>query len=239
MSSPAEFNFAEGQLLLIDKPLHWTSADVVRKIKNTSGMKTGHAGTLDPLATGLLILGLGKATRLLTDIQGQVKVYTGIIRLGSTTPSFDLETQPENFAPTQGITEENIEAAMQKLTGTISQTPPVYSAIKVSGKRSYDLARAGKQVELKPRTLVVDEFALVKKDDDDVHFSVTCSKGTYIRALADDLGRILGCGAHLAALRREAIGNYSVQDAWSMKDLLAALQRQKATVQTLPEESNT
>ncbi|WP_367915590.1 tRNA pseudouridine(55) synthase TruB [Leadbetterella sp. DM7] len=208
--------FQAGEVLLIDKPYTWTSFDVVNKIRyafKPHKIKVGHAGTLDPLATGLLVICVGKKTKEIDLYQAQIKEYTGKIRVGSTTPSFDLETQPDAEYPTGHITPEMIEAARRSFLGTIHQVPPVYSAIKVDGKRAYESARQGKDLELKSREVQIEAFDLDLSAFPEIGFRVVCSKGTYIRSLARDLGTALNSGAHLTALRRERIGDFRVSEA--------------------------
>jgi len=212
--------FQDGQVLLIDKPYTWTSFDVVNKIRyafKPHKIKVGHAGTLDPLATGLLVVCVGKKTKEIDNYQAQVKEYTGTILLGSTTPSFDLETEPDAEYPTGHITPERIEEARKSFLGTISQVPPVYSAIKVDGKRAYESARKGQDVELKSREVQIEAFDLDISAFPEVRFRVVCSKGTYIRSLARDLGVALDSGAHLTALRREGIGSFRVSEALTVE----------------------
>lgn len=208
--------FQAGEVLLIDKPYTWTSFDVVNKIRyafKPHKIKVGHAGTLDPLATGLLVVCVGKKTREIDLYQAQIKEYTGTILVGRTTPSFDLETEPDAEYPTGHITPEMIEEARRTFLGTIHQVPPVYSAIKVDGKRAYESARKGKEVELKSREVQIKAFELDVSAFPEVGFRVVCSKGTYIRSLARDLGIALNSGAHLTALRRERIGEFHVSGA--------------------------
>ncbi|MFD2998848.1 tRNA pseudouridine(55) synthase TruB [Pontibacter toksunensis] len=215
-----EYDFAAGEILLINKPLDWTSFDVVKKVRNAIRVKkVGHAGTLDPLATGLLILCTGKYTKHIDVIQGQEKEYTGTICLGQTTPSYDRETEVTETRDISHLSEEEIKAAAAKFVGTIEQVPPIYSAVQVDGKRAYDLARKGKSAELKPRTITIKAFDITAKESAEVHFRVVCSKGTYIRSLAHDLGQKLGCGAHLASLVRTRIGDYSLADALTIEDI--------------------
>ncbi len=215
----------EGVVLLVDKPLTWTSFDVVRKVKNALRIKKiGHAGTLDPLATGLLILCTGRKTKEIDLIQAQEKEYTGTFRLGETTPSFDLETAVDLVRPFAHLTPAEIEAATQPFLGTIEQTPPLFSAVKIDGKRAYELARAGATAEIKTKTVEIKVFELTRIALPEVDFRVVCSKGTYIRSLARDLGTALGCGAHLTRLRRTRIGAYRVEDAFSMEALEALRQ---------------
>ncbi|MFM2362128.1 MAG: tRNA pseudouridine(55) synthase TruB [Bacteroidota bacterium] len=213
------FNFAEGAVLLINKPLQWTSFDVIRKLRSLIKIKKiGHAGTLDPLASGLLIVCTGKFTKRINEYMAQQKEYTGIITLGATTPTYDLESAPENFKPTDAITATNIKATTALFTGTIQQVPPAHSAIKKDGKRVYELARKGIEVQLDARTITINEFEITHIAMPHVSFRVVCSTGTYIRSLANDFGAALGCGAHLSKLCRTRIGNFSVADAYSMAD---------------------
>jgi len=228
-----ESDFKEGQVLLIDKPLEWTSFDVVNKIRyairKTFGIrkiKVGHAGTLDPLATGLLIICTGKATKQINEFMGQPKEYTGTIQLGSTTPSYDLETEPDHTFPTEHITPELVEEVIRKqFTGDIMQTPPVFSAIKKEGQKAYELARQGIQMKMEKRPVQITSFETELKEDV-IHFRVECSKGTYIRSLAHDLGQALQSGGHLSALRRTSIGTYSVEDALDPLQFAAQLNQE-------------
>jgi tRNA pseudouridine55 synthase len=206
--------YEEGRVLLIDKPLRWTSFDVVRKIRNLIRVKkVGHAGTLDPLATGLLIVCTGKFTKRINEFMSQEKEYTGSFTLGATTPTYDLEAEPGDFHSIENITEEMIHAATRQFTGDILQTPPAHSAIKQDGKRVYELARQGKEVKLDPRPVTIREFEITAIDMPLVFFRVTCSTGTYIRSLANDFGRALGCGAYLSSLCRTRIGSFELKDA--------------------------
>ena len=218
-------DFLTGQVLLIDKPLHLTSFDVVNKIRwnikrifNIKKIKVGHAGTLDPLATGLLIICTGKMTKQIDTFQGQEKEYTGTFVLGSTTPSFDLETEINETFPTEHITEKDIHQATKQFIGDIEQFPPIYSAIKKEGKRLYEFARAGEEVVIKSRTVTVSAFEITKINGNNLDFRVVCSKGTYIRSLANDFGKALQSGAHLAALRRTKIGDFDVINAITLED---------------------
>ncbi len=205
------------QVLLIDKPLTWTSFDVVNKIRYAGKFKkVGHAGTLDPLATGLLILCTGKKTKEIDIYQGQKKEYTGKIILGKSTPSFDLETEVDKEFPIDHINSEMIETARKSFIGLIQQTPPVFSAIKVNGKRAYTAARAGVEIELKSREIEILEFDINTKNFPEIGFRVVCSKGTYIRSLARDFGLALNSGAYLSSLRRTKIGDFSVENAYSV-----------------------
>lgn len=213
-------DFQAGQVLLIDKPLHWTSFQVVNKLRweirhafNIKKIKVGHAGTLDPLATGLLIICTGKMTKQINTFQGQDKEYTGTIVLGSTTPSYDLETEIDATFPTAHLTETAIHEATKQFIGDIDQFPPVFSAIKKEGKRLYEFARAGESVEISSRRIQISAFEITKIDGLNIEFRVVCSKGTYIRSLAHDFGKALNSGAHLSVLRRTKIGNFHVDNA--------------------------
>ncbi|MDB5234927.1 MAG: pseudouridine synthase [Hymenobacter sp.] len=220
--SLADFDFETGEVLLLDKPLTWTSFDVVRKVKNALRIKKiGHAGTLDPLATGLLILCTGRKTKEIDLIQAQEKEYTGTFRLGETTPSFDLETAVDMARPYAHLTEAQITAATLPFIGQIQQTPPLFSAVKIDGKRAYEIARQGLEAEIKSKTVEIKSFELTRIALPEVDFRVVCSKGTYIRSLARDLGLALGCGAHLTRLMRSRIGEYRVEDAYSLEAIQA------------------
>ena len=217
-------NFQAGQVLLIDKPLEWTSFDVVKKVRNSIRIKkVGHAGTLDPLATGLLIICTGKKTKSIESFMGQEKEYTGEFTLGQTTPTFDLESEPTEAVPVDHLTKEILNKAKAQFTGEISQVPPMHSAVKVGGKRVYELARKGEEVKLKSRQVIISEFEITRLDLPKVEFRVKCSKGTYIRSLANDFGKALGVGAHLSGLRRTKIGDFSVDDAHQLDELVAYL----------------
>ena len=212
--------FLEGKTILVDKPYGWTSFDVVNKIRwhlkrklNVKKIKVGHAGTLDPLATGLLIVCTGKHTKMIESIMPGLKTYTGTFLIGKSTPSYDLETDFNELFPTEHITEELLESAREKLTGKINQTPPIFSAKQIDGKRAYDFARAGKDVQLNPVVVEIHEFSIDIKSFPEVHFKITCSKGTYIRSMAHDFGILLNSGATLIALRRTNSGEYSVENA--------------------------
>lgn len=220
--SLADFDFETGEVLLLDKPLTWTSFDVVRKVKNTLNIrKIGHAGTLDPLATGLLILCTGRKTKDIDQIQAQEKEYVGTFRLGETTPSFDLETAVDMARPYAHLTAEQVMAAVQPFLGTIQQTPPLYSAVKIDGQRAYEIARKGLDAEIKSKTVEIKTFEITRIALPEVDFRVVCSKGTYIRSLARDLGVALGCGAHLTRLVRTRIGEFRVADAFSLEAIQA------------------
>jgi tRNA pseudouridine55 synthase len=216
--------FEEGKVILIDKPLHWTSFDAVRKIRNSIKIKkVGHAGTLDPLATGLLIICTGKFTKKINEYMAQEKEYTGTFTLGATTPTYDRESTAENFKPFEHITEQEIKAATQNFIGEIQQFPPIYSAIKKDGVALYELARRGEEVELKARTITITEFEITKVVLPIVEFRVLCGTGTYIRSLAHDIGAALGCGGYLSELRRTKIGEYKVDDALGMGGFLESI----------------
>ncbi len=227
INAELQLQYSEGKTLLIDKPLEWTSFDIVKKIRGTLKIKkVGHAGTLDPLASGLLIVCTGKHTKKIESYQGQEKEYTGIIQLGKTTPSFDLETEFNSEASTSLINLVEIEnAILDNFTGEISQVPPKFSALKVGGERLYKKARKNEEVIIKPRLVNVTEFSVLKYENPDVHFRIRCSKGTYIRSLANDLGQCLGCGGYLKALRRTKIGDFSVEEA---KDIHSFVQELKS-----------
>ena len=216
-------DFKNGQVLLIDKPLEWTSFQVVNKLRGTikkqfnlRKIKVGHAGTLDPLATGLLIICTGKFTKRIDEFQAQIKEYTGTFTIGSTTPSYDLETEINEHFITEHLTDELIKNTTKLFIGEIEQKPPIFSAIKKDGKRLYELARAGETTEIKSRKVTISKFDIIKIDLPKIEFKVVCSKGTYIRSLANDFGKALHSGAHLSSLRRTKIGNYSVKDAHSI-----------------------
>jgi tRNA pseudouridine55 synthase len=218
----ADYDFEAGEVLLLDKPLTWTSFDVVRKVKGALRIKKiGHAGTLDPLATGLLILCTGKKTKEIDQIQAQEKEYAGTFRLGETTPSFDLETAVDMARPFAHLTDEQIRAATGQFTGLIQQTPPIFSAVKVDGKRAYELARNGQEAEIKPKSVEIKTFEITRIELPEIDFRVVCSKGTYIRSIARDLGVALGCGAHLTRLVRTRIGEHRVEDAFSLEAIEA------------------
>ncbi|MFN0188893.1 MAG: tRNA pseudouridine(55) synthase TruB [Bacteroidia bacterium] len=230
----------EGEVLLINKPLTWTSFDVVNKVRWLSkAKKVGHAGTLDPLATGLLILCSGKKTKTIELIQSDEKEYTGTFYLGATTPSFDLETEIDQQFDISHLTEEAIRNTFKKFTGDIQQIPPMHSAIKQGGKRAYVSARKGETLELPPRSLSIPEFELTGCELPLIHFRVVCSKGTYIRAFARDIGQDLGVGAYLHALCRTRIGNYFLKDAYSIEDVISHYQMKKEKLkESKKEDSN-
>ncbi|MEM1405225.1 MAG: tRNA pseudouridine(55) synthase TruB [Bacteroidota bacterium] len=210
-----------GKVWFVDKPLQWTSFDVVKKMRGHFKVKKiGHAGTLDPLATGLLILCSGKKTKEIEHYQGLEKEYTGIFRIGQTTPSFDLETEVDSETDYSNISYKEVSTATTKLTGTIAQIPPIYSAVKIDGKRAYKSARAGEEVKLKSRMVHIQLFETPCINLPDVHFRIVCSKGTYIRSIARDFGQLLGVGAHLTELRRVRIGEFHVDNAQSLETLI-------------------
>ncbi len=218
-SSPATFNWAEGKVLLIDKPFEWTSYDVIRKMRKIINLKKiGHAGTLDPLATGLLIVCTGKFTKKINEFMAQEKEYTGSITLGAVTPTYDFESEPLDFKSTDEISEELINKTTLQFTGEILQTPPIHSAIKQNGKPVYLLARKGVDVILEPRKITIKEFEITHIELPLVYFKVVCTTGTYIRSLANDFGAALGCGGYLSKLRRTRIGNFKVEDAVIMEE---------------------
>ena len=209
--------FDEGQVLLINKPLEWTSFDVVRKIRNTCRTKkVGHAGTLDPLASGLLILCTGKFTKKINEYMAREKEYTGSFTVGAVTPTYDLESDPENFRDYSSITMNRIQELTKKFKGEILQIPPMHSAIKKDGKRVYELARKGQTIELEPRKITIKDFEITSIELPKVFFRVVCSTGTYIRSLAHDFGQELGCGAYLSNLCRTRIGEFSIKDSFTM-----------------------
>lgn len=216
-----ENTYEEGRLLLINKPVDWTSFDVVKKLRYTLKVKKiGHAGTLDPLATGLLIIGTGKFTKKLNELQGLDKTYEGIIELGKTTPSYDLETEFDSQADWSHLTNENLEEARNAFLGNISQVPPAHSAVKVDGERAYKKARKNKMVKLEPRSLTIHDFQIDAPDLPEVNFKVSCSKGTYIRSLAHDFGQKLGVGGYLKKLVRTSVGEYQLSDAVDLDEFI-------------------
>lgn len=232
VSSP--FDFAGGEVLLVDKPLEWTSFDVVGKLRNSmkpQKIKVGHAGTLDPLATGLLIICTGKFTKRIDSFQAEDKEYTGIITLGATTPSYDLETEVNHTFDYTHITEADVYEAALQFLGELEQYPPAHSAIKIKGERVYEKARRGEEVELKARRITINSFDIEKVEMPNVYFRISCSKGTYIRSIAHDFGKALGIGAHLSQLRRTKSGNFHVDDAWNLQDLIEKIKLHKTTIQ--------
>ncbi len=223
-------NFNEGEVLYINKPYSWTSFDVVNKLRlaicrriGQKKLKVGHAGTLDPLATGVLILCTGRATKRIAEFQGQDKEYIAVVRLGATTPSFDLESAVDAVYPTEHITREMVEEVMKSFVGKIMQVPPVFSACLVDGHRAYNLARKGKEVDLKPKELTISEMELLDFALPDIRIRAVCSKGTYVRALARDIGIALGSGAHLASLVRTRVGDVSIDDCMTPEVFVEAL----------------
>jgi tRNA pseudouridine55 synthase len=223
--------YLEGQILYIDKPLTWTSFDVVNKIRMSlkhhlgiKKIKVGHAGTLDPLATGLVIICTGRATKQMLQYQDLEKEYEAQVRLGATTPSFDLETEVDQTFPWEHISSSDLSDAMEALTGELEQMPPIYSAKSVDGKRAYTMARKGKTVELKPQHVTVHRLEILKESLPDLSLLVQCSKGTYIRSLARDLGEKLNSGAHLTGLRRTRIGPYEVDQAISVENFIKKIE---------------
>lgn len=214
--------YEAGRVILIDKPLHWTSFDVVKKIRGALRIKkVGHAGTLDPLASGLLIICTGSFTKKINGYMAREKVYTGEFTLGAVTPTYDLESSPEQIKDTSGISEEDLRQVARTFLGETEQRPPLYSAIKKEGSPLYELARRGKEVIPEPRKIRISEFLITRVDLPRVGFSITCSTGTYIRSVAHDFGQKLGCGAYLSALRRTRIGEFSVDDALTVEAFLS------------------
>ena len=237
-------NFKEGEILYFNKPLGWTSFKVVGHVRyhicrrlGVKKLKVGHAGTLDPLATGVMIVCTGKATKRIEELQAHTKEYVATLRLGATTPSFDLEHEIDAYYPTEHITRELVEQVLKQFVGQIEQVPPAFSACMVNGKRAYDLARKGEEVELKPKTLVIDEIELLECNlPEEIIIRVVCSKGTYIRALARDIGQALGSGAHLTALERTRVGNVRVEDCLNPLDFRDWIDKQP--VETGDEEAD-
>lgn len=212
--------YEAGEVILVDKPLNWTSFDVVRKIRSLIKIKkVGHAGTLDPLATGLLIVCTGKFTKKINEYMGMEKEYTGTFTLGAVTPTYDLESQPGEIKDLSGLTAEQIHKASRLFTGEIQQVPPIHSAIKKDGKPVYLLARKGADVQLEARTVTISDFTIEKIELPVIYFRVVCSTGTYIRSLANDYGKELGCGAYLSSLRRTRIGIFAAENAMQMQEL--------------------
>lgn len=224
-------DFIQGEALLVNKPLEWTSFDVVNKLRyalkrktSNKNYKVGHAGTLDPLASGLLIICCGKMTKRIDEFTGMDKEYTGTITLGATTPCFDKELPPDAFYPTEHITEELLRETAKQFVGLIQQYPPIYSAVKVDGQKGYLAARKGKDIELKAREITIIEFELTRIAMPEVDFRVVCSKGTYIRSLANDFGKALNSGAYLSALCRTQIGEYKLNNALSIEDTIKRIE---------------
>ena len=223
-------NFEEGYIAVLDKPLRWTSTDVVRKIKFSlrklgyRRFKVGHAGPLDPLATGVLLVCIGRATKMVDALQAEEKEYIADVMLGATTPSFDLEHEIDHTYPWEHITRQAVEKALADLTGQRLQTPPVYSAKKIDGTRAYELARAGEEVAVRQALITIYEMELLECELPKIRIRVRCSKGTYIRSLAREIGEALQSGAHLTALRRTRSGGFTVENAWSLDEFLENLQ---------------
>jgi|TARA_B100000959_G_scaffold93084_1_gene98893 tRNA pseudouridine55 synthase len=219
-------NFNAGELILVNKPLEWSSFDIVKKLRNilkktlqTKKLKVGHAGTLDPLATGLLIICTGKYTKKIEQLQAKMKTYIGTFTLGTTTPSYDLETDIDKIYPTSQITKDLLTKTAQKFVGDLLQKPPVFSALKKDGKRLYEYARENKKVEVKEREVTIHSFEITKIDIPIIHFKISCGKGTYIRSLAHDFGLALNSGAHLSKLCRTKIGNYDLENAYELQEI--------------------
>ncbi|WP_321519559.1 tRNA pseudouridine(55) synthase TruB [uncultured Bacteroides sp.] len=230
-------NFIEGEVLYFNKPLTWTSFNLVAKVKypllrklRIKKLKVGHAGTLDPLATGVMIICTGKATKRIEEFQYQTKEYIATIELGATTPSYDLEKEIDATYPTEHITRELVEDTLKKFIGSIEQIPPAFSACKIDGERAYELARAGKEVELKPKTLVIDEIELLECNLPAIKIRVVCSKGTYIRALARDIGEALNSGAHLTGLIRTRVGDVKLEHCMEIENFVEWLEKQEIEV---------
>lgn len=224
-------DFINGEILYFNKPLHWTSFDVVNRVRrilcrtiDQKKLKVGHAGTLDPLATGVMVLCTGKATKRIEELQYGVKEYIATLQLGATTPSFDLEHPIDQTYPTEHITRELVYETIKRFVGEIWQVPPVYSAVKIDGKRAFDYARKGQEVEIKPKLLVIDEIEVLKFEDMQLTIRVVCSKGTYIRALARDIGEALNSGAHLTALQRTQVGEIRLEDCMEVEDFIKCIE---------------
>jgi tRNA pseudouridine55 synthase len=236
---PALQSYLEGKVLLLDKPLHWTSFDVVKKVRIlTKISKVGHAGTLDPLATGLLIVCTGKYTKKINEYMGMEKEYTGSFTLGATTPTYDLESEPQNGTDISQLSLQEIHDATVHFTGDILQVPPLHSAIKRDGKPVYLAARKGEHVVLEPRPVTIKEFVITKIDLPKVYFKVVCITGTYIRSLANDFGKALGVGAYLSSLCRTRIGDFLLEDALSMNAFEKEIERLKESEAHLPATEN-
>lgn len=225
-----DFDFIRGEILVLNKPLDWTSFDLVQKVRNTlcrlmkiKRLKVGHAGTLDPKATGVMVLCSGKFTRMIDQIQADEKEYVALLKVGATTPSYDLETEEDGSFPTAHITRELVEEVLPRFIGSIEQVPPAFSAVKVDGKRAYKFARKGKEVELKPKLLEVKEIELLRFELPEIELRIVCGKGTYIRALARDIGQALNSGAYLVGLKRTRIGEYSITQSLELAELTEIL----------------
>lgn len=224
------FDFENGELILVDKPLNWTSFDVVGKIRNSTRIKkikVGHAGTLDPLATGLLIICTGKLTKKVDEFLAEEKEYTGTITLGASTPSYDLETEINHTYPTDHITEQMIMEAAKSFVGEIEQVSPLYSALRIDGERAYHKARRGEEIKMKARKVRIEAFEITKIEMPIIHFRIVCSKGTYIRSIAHDIGKILESGSHLSSLRRTRSGNFKIEDAWNLEELILRIKTER------------
>lgn len=224
-------DFLSGQLVLVDKPVDWTSFDVVAKIRGAlrrrlgiKKIKVGHSGTLDPLATGLVLIGIGKGTKWLHELQGLDKTYTGSLKIGAVTATYDAEMPEEEICSCQHISIKDIHSASENFIGQIEQTPPIYSAVKIDGQPAYKAARAGKSLELKSRSIQIGVFDIAEIEHPNFSFKVNCSKGTYIRSLVHDLGQDLKVGAYLTSLRRTEVGEYKLEDAWSLDALIQAIE---------------
>ena len=235
-------DFISGEILLIDKPLGWTSFDAVKRVRGAltrrmkvKRLKVGHAGTLDPLATGVMVICTGRATKQIDQLQAGVKEYIATLSLGATTPSFDLETEVGATYPIDHITRQLAEETLQKFVGSIEQIPPAFSAVKIDGQRAYKMARKGQTPELKAKTLVIDEIELLDFAPDRLTLRIVCSKGTYIRALARDIGEALGSGAHLTALRRTRVGEFTIDRCMSVDEATAFIRNVDIT---MPEEAS-
>ena len=224
-------DFVTGEILYFNKPLHWTSFDVVNRVRrilcrtiDQKKLKVGHAGTLDPLATGVMVLCTGKATKRIEELQYGVKEYIATLQLGATTPSFDLEHPIDQTYPTEHITRELVDETIKRFVGEIWQVPPAYSAVKIDGKRAFDYARKGQEVEIKPKLLVIDEIEVLNFENMQLTIRVVCSKGTYIRALARDIGEALNSGAHLTALQRTQVGDIRLEDCMEVEDFIKCIE---------------
>jgi tRNA pseudouridine55 synthase len=225
---PTQQQLLEGHVFLVLKALDWTSFDAVRKIRNTAKIKkVGHAGTLDPLATGVLIVCTGKFTKKINEYMGMEKEYTGTITLGATTPTYDLESTPENFKDYLHLTSKDFEMILPHFTGDIMQTPPIYSAIKIAGQTAYNLARKGQEVELKPRPITIKLFEISKIELPIIHFKIVCTTGTYIRSIANDFGAALGCGGYLSSLCRTRIGNFTIAECCTVEEIVDQINSKK------------
>jgi tRNA pseudouridine55 synthase len=227
---PTQQQLLDGHVFMVNKALDWTSFDAVRKIRNTAKIKkVGHAGTLDPLATGVLIVCTGKFTKKINEYMGMEKEYIGTITLGATTPTYDLESIPENKKPFEHLTPEIIHNATAEFTGDIMQTPPIFSAIKINGQTAYNLARKGLDVELKARPVTIKQFEITKIELPMVHFKIVCTTGTYIRSIANDFGEALGCGGYLSSLCRTRIGEFKIENCETVEEIVEQINEAKIT----------